>query len=234
MAITVYWSFNDPSWLRAKTPESVYKNFVQDTKNQRNDLILCPATKDYMQNIFSLKSAFSYNFKIDQTQYGNEIITNLYDQKFFENHVKIRSKEDKLFSFKQMFSFYTEEKSLLISAGIFPFLEDNNITNRCTLIPGTFDIGKWFRQIEFAFYLKKEYDEFKIEEDEIYQYVKFHTNEKIIFKQFKINRKIQDFLNDVVYAKDFRKVKLRPLEEYYSMMKNKKTIIKEIKNNLVN
>ena len=234
MAITVYWSFNNASWLRAKAPESIYKNFAKNTKNQKNNLILCPATKDYMQNIFSLKSVFSYDFKINHTQDGSEITTNIYDQNFFDKHIKIRSKEDKLFSFRQIFSFYTEEKSLLMSAGIFPFLEDNNITNRCILIPGTFDIGRWFRQIEFAFYLKKDYDEFKIEEDEIYQYVKFHTNEKIIFKQFRINPKIQDFLYDITYAKDFRKLKLRPLEEYYLMMKNKKTIIEEIKNNLVN
>ena len=68
MAITIYWSFNDQAWLRAKTPEPIYKNFVQDPKNKKHSLVLCPATKKYMQNIFSLKSIFSYDFKIDQTK----------------------------------------------------------------------------------------------------------------------------------------------------------------------
>ena len=48
MAITIYWACNDESWLRAKTPDSIYKNFVQNHKNQKNNLVLCPATKDYM------------------------------------------------------------------------------------------------------------------------------------------------------------------------------------------
>ena len=234
MSITIYWSLNDESWLRAKTPEPIYKNFVKSPENKKNSLILCPATKNYMENIFSLKSIFSYDFKIDYTKNNGDVATSMYDQKFFDNHVTVRSKEDKLFSFMQRFCFYTEEKSLLMSAGILPFLEDNNITKRCVVIPGTFDIGRWFRQVEFAFYLKKDYDEFKIEEDEIYQYIKFHTDEKIIFKQFRVNSKIQDLIYDIDYAKNFRKQKLRSLEEYYLMLKNKKHIIKEIKNNLVN
>jgi hypothetical protein len=234
MSIIVYWSYNDESWLRAKAPDSIYKNFAQKTENQKNNIVLCPATKDYMKNIFSLKSVFSYNFRINHIQNENEVVTDVYDQKFFDNHVIVRSKEDKLFSFLQRFCFYTEEKSLLMSAGMFPFLEDNNITKSCTVIPGTFDIGRWFRQIDFAFYLKKEYNEFKIEEDEIFQYIKFYTKEKIIFKQFRVSPKIQSFMYDIDYAKDSRKIKLRPLEEYYLMMKNKKRIIKEIKNNLVN
>ena len=231
MAITIYWSFNDQSWLRAKTPEPIYKKFVQDPKNKKHSLVLCPATKKYMQNIFSLKSIFSYDFKIDQN--AGQVTTSFYDQGFFENHVTVRSQEDKLFSFMQRFCFYTEEKSLLISAGISPFLEDNDITKRCIVIPGTFDIGKWFRQLDFAFYLKNDYDEFKIKEDDIYQYIKFHTDEKIIFKQFRVTPKLQELIYDIDWAKDFRLPKLRSLEEYYSMMKHKKMITKEIKNNLV-
>jgi hypothetical protein len=120
-----------------------------------------------------------------------------------------------------------------MSCGIFPFLENNNITERCNVIPGTFDIGKWFRHIEFPFYLKEEYDEFKIEEDEIFQYIKFDTKEKIIFKQFKVTPQIQQFSSDNTNAKEFRKAKLRELDNYYSMVKHKKHIINEIKNNLL-
>ena len=129
--------------------------------------------------------------------------------------------------------FFTEEKTLNMSAGIFPFLENNNITKNCIVVPGTLDIGKWFRPSDFAFYLKSNHNNFKIEEDEIYQYIKFHTDEKIIFKQFQINEKLNKYLLDITSAKEFRKVKNRSLENYYSMLKHKKYIIKEIKNNLI-
>ena len=233
MSITIYWACHDESWLRAKAPESVYKKFVKNPKNQKNEVVLCPATKDYMKNIFSINSLFSYDFRIDPLSNDNNAFTNTYDQNFFDNHVLVRSKEDRLFSFFQRFCFFTEEKSLLMSAGILPFLENNNITKRCNIIPGTFDIGKWFRIVEFAFYLKEDYDEFKIEEDEIFQYIKFHTEEKIIFKQFKVTPEILSFLFDSENAKISRRFKLRPLEEYYSMVKHKKNIINKIKNNLI-
>jgi hypothetical protein len=233
MSITIYWACNDESWLRAEALEPIFKDFSKSIKNQKNKIIMCPATKDYMKNIFSVKSIFAYDFKIENKENVNEVVTDKYDQKFFDNHVTVRSKEDKLFSFLQRLCFFTEEKSLLISAGISPFLEDNNITKRCIVIPGTFDIGKWFRQIEFAFYLKQEFNEFKIEENEIFQYVKFHTKEKIIFKQFKVTPEIQKFFDDTEHAKSSRKLKVRLLEDYYLMMKHKKHIIKEIKNNLI-
>jgi len=97
----------------------------------------------------------------------------------------------------------------------------------------TIDIGKWFRQVEYAFYLKPEHDEFLIEENEIFQYIKFHTKEKIIFKQYEISENIQNFFYAIENSKEFRRVKNRSLEEYYLMVKNKKRILKEIKNNLL-
>ena len=233
MSITIYWTCNDESWLRAKPPEPIYANFVKNPKNQKNSITLCPATKDYMKNTFSLKSLFNYNFTLNANEKIDEIVTDQYDQEFFNNHIFIRSEKDRLFSFVQKFSFFTEEKSLLMSGGVFPFLENNNITKRCTIIPGTFDIGKWFRELEFAFYLKEGYDQFKIEEDEIFQYIKFETKEKIILKQFKITSEIEKFFLDTHNAKEHREIKIRPLQEYYLMLKHKKYIINEIKNNLV-
>ena len=230
MTITVYWTCNEKPWLRAKEPEPIYKEFIKDPKNKKNGLVWCPAVKDYMQNIFGIKSIYNYNFKINP---DGSVTSPLYDDWFFRNNVTVRSSEDKLFSFLQRFSFFTEEKSLLMSAGISPFLENNNVTRRCTIIPGTIDIGKWFRQVEYAFYLKPEYDEFLIEENEIFQYIKFHTKEKIIFKQYEISENIQNFFYAIENSKEFRRVKNRSLEEYYLMVKNKKRILKEIKNNLL-
>jgi len=231
MSKIIYWACNENEWLRAKNPEPVYKNFIKDLKDKDLQMEFCSAIKDYMHNMFSIKSLYDYNFKLEKNT--NQTKSDVYNQSFFDEHIFIRSQMERCFSFTQKFIFFTEEKSLLISGGILPFLEDNNITKRCTVIPGTFDIGKWFRPLDFVFYLKKDYDEFKIEEEEIFQYIKFDTKEKIIFKQFKINSKIKEVLLDSDNAKNFRKQKLRNLKEYYSMLKNKKYIISLIKENLL-
>ena len=232
MSIIVYWACTEDEWLRAKEPESVYKNFIKKIKNKKTNIESCPSIKNYANNTFSIKSIYSYNFEILNKTEG--AFSNLYDQNFFDKHVLVRSQIDKLFSFTQGFVFFTEKKSLNMSAGILPYLEDNDINKKCIVIPGTFDIGKWFRPIDFAFYLKNNYNDFEIKEEEIFQYIKFDTNEKIIFKQFKFNEKLNKYLLDIINAKNFRTKKTKNLEDYYLMLKHKKHIINEIKNNLLN
>ena len=68
---------------------------------------------------------------------------------------------------------------------------------------------------------------------DIFQYIKFDTKEKIIFKQFRVNEKINEYFLDIINAKSSRINKPRILKSYYSMFNHKKNIIKEIKNNLI-
>jgi hypothetical protein len=231
MTIVVYWGCSQVEWLRAKSPEPIYKDFLKNIKNANTNIQFCPSVKDYMNNTFAVKSLYDYGFHISEDK--KFVNATHYTQKFFDEHVEIRSIPEKFFSFPQRFVFFTEEKSLNMSAGISPFLEDNNITKRCITIPGTLDIGRWFRELDFAFYLKKEYNDFKIDEEEIFQYIKFDTKEKIVFKQFRFNEKINQYSTDIIKAKHNRTMQLRALETYYSMLNHKKQIIKEIKKNLV-
>jgi hypothetical protein len=229
MSITVYWGSVEEEWLRSKKPELVYKKFAQNLKNNISEVQMCPSVKDYMKNTFFIKSIYDYSFYITEDK---KVLSNMYNQKFFDDHVVVRDINEQIFSFSQTSVFFTEEKSLLMSA-INPYMENNNITKKCITIPGSIDIGKWFRTTDFAFFLKKEYNDFSIKEEEIFQYIKFYTDKKIIFKQFKVNQKLREYLNDVNNAKNSRILKSRKIEEYYNMFKNKKQIIKEIKNNLI-
>lgn len=226
--IVVYWAINTDEWVRAQEPVSIYNNAIRKDVAKDTTLIRCPSFKDYMKNIYGIQSIYSYTFSVN----GNVVSSQNYNQEFFNEHVVIRSAKDKCFSFNPKIMFFTEEKSLRISTGIHPFFEENEVSKRCMTIPGTLDIGKWFRQIDFAFFIKNEYNEFIINENDIYQYIQFHTDKKIIFKQFYMN----DYLNNqhraVDGAKYNRPEKFRKLEEYYNMFKNKNNIIKEIKKNL--
>jgi hypothetical protein len=229
--IIVYWSCGEKEWLRASEPESVYKNLIKNTNIQNDKANMCPAFKSHMSNIFSLKSMYSYEFSRDPIT--KVVTTDLYDQKFFNKHVDIRSQDSELISFVHDLIFFTEDETLEMSAGMFPFMEDNNITKNCIIFPGKIDIGKWFRSFDFAFYFKNGINSFKIEEDEIYSYIKFHTNKKIIFKQFIMNDKLIKYSKDILDAKSSRKIKFRNLSNYYKMLKHKKYIIEEIKKNII-
>jgi hypothetical protein len=230
MSINVYWSCLEDQWMLASEPESVsdlfYKKNLYDKKNQMANLSYCPAFNGSIKNLYTMKSIYDYEFFINE----NSIGSNMYDQFFFDKHVVVRSAELKMFSFRNSYSFFTDSPSLETTFYQFPFLENNNITERCIPIPGKFDIGKWYRSTEFPFYLKPQFNEFKIYKDEIYGYIKFNTDKKINFIQYRMTNKIKEYLDDC-YCMNFGG-HLKKLENYYKMFKIKKLILKEIKNNL--
>jgi len=232
MAITIYWACLEEEWMRCKEPSSVVKHFYEthscSSTNKLMGMNFCPSFNLSLKNTYELKSLYNYNFNV----VDGRVVSDMHDQNFYNNHVIERSIEEKFFSFSQMKVFFTEEKSLKMTVGQFPFLEDNNITKRCAVLPGTFDIGKWFRPIDFSFYLKKDYNEFKILEEEIYSYITFHTEQSIDFKQFYPSPTIKQLLSDVLLSKKYL-IGKRSLENFYSMFKTKSMAIKEIKKNLI-
>jgi hypothetical protein len=171
---------------------------------------------------------YTYNFRVDEKSIGSS----LYDQTFFNEHVNVRSLEERTFSFNQFFTFFTEENSLNVTGNLQPYLENNSINERCMVFPGSYDIGKWFRNIEFSFHLKPQYSDFLINEGEVYTYLKFHTDEKIEFIQYRHSPILVSHLKEIIAAKNHT-AKSRNLFAYYDMFKTKKMILKEIKKNIL-
>lgn len=235
MTINIYWASLQEEWIRAEEPSSVSKNFysknIHDSKDSKLNLNYCPGFNKNIKNLFEIKSLYDYSFRIE----NNQIVSDLYDQKFFDKHVVIRDVEKKFFSFMQGTIFFTDENSLEISSYQHPWLENNYITERCMLIPGTFDIGKWFRPLEFPFILKNQFDEFKINYGDVMYYVKFNTNEKINFKKFMFDHKIAKYLESSIAANRYidSGFSKNNMEIFYKLFKHKKTLLKDIKSNLL-
>jgi hypothetical protein len=232
MSINVYWACLEEEWLRAKKPIPLSKLFYDKklyiNKDSLSGINACPAVNDDMQNVFGLSSIYDYEF----TMTDQGLISPNNDQRFADRHVVMRSKDNKFFTFRQDLIFFTDEPSLLMTSNIFPYLEDNNISERCMIPQGTFDIGRWFRNTDFTFYLKNNYNQFKIAYDEIYSYVKFHTNEKINFIQYRHDEKIALYLQDVVNSRNYYP-RSRMLEDYYFTLKTKNLLIKDIKKRIL-
>jgi len=229
MSINVYWSCVENEWLRAEQPVSVYETLMKKNEFSETKISMCPAFTLDTKNLFGIKSIYSYNFSLNTT----EISSNLYDQSFFDRHVLVRSMKERTFSFLQYYTFFTDSDSLMMSANVQPYLETNNVVNdRCVCFPGSFDIGKWYRNVEFSFHLKNQFNDFVINEGEIYSYIKFHTREKINFIQHRHTPVLASHLASVIAAKDY-KTSTRNLLSYYKMFKHKKIILKEIEQNIL-
>lgn len=232
MSINVYWASCDEHWMLQKKPDLVSAKLNQLNLQTNNDQVIqmnrCPALIDELSNTYRVYSLYDYEFNIDAET--NKVYTNCYDQKFFDTYVYLRSVKDKLFSYKQGFIFFTDANKLDVSFCKHPFLEENDISKRCKIIPGKYDISKWFRPVEMAFFLKDEHNSFKVCKEDVLYYIQFHTKEKIKLKQFQYTDKLQEYGN---MCGNTSKFCLKSLENYYKMFRFKKLILKEIKNNLL-
>jgi hypothetical protein len=234
MSINVYWACLEDEWIKATEPEKISQRFytkkiTDSDKDSLSAINYCPVFNKSLENIYAIKSIYDYSFKIK----NNECFSELYDQKFFDNHVLVRSLEKKFFSFSVRYIFFTEEDSLKIDAYQHPVFEDNEISKRCMIIPGGFDIGKYFRNLEFAFILKKDFNEFIVNDEDVLYYLKFYTEEKIKFKQFRCNENLKQMMEDVRKANTYTN-KRAGIDLYYNKFKGKKYILNEIKQNLIN
>lgn len=232
MTINVYWTCIEDEWQLAQEPESIAKSFYKlnlfESDNNEMQVNQCPAFKDSINNVFGLKSLYRYEFFLDE---NNNVRSNMIDQEFFDKHVHIRSVDKKCFSFNQKFIFFTDADSLEMTGNEFPFFENNNVTQRCLIFPGKFDIAKRFRPVEFAFCLKDPFDTFRIDYEEIYSYIRFHTDEKIKFRQFRMTNELTDLGRDCTNMN--KSLRLKTLSKFYKHFKIKKFILNEIKKNLI-
>lgn len=228
--INVYWACIEEEWMAAEPPELVsytfYKKNLIDESNSLSKIDRCPGFTSNLKNLYTMKSLYDYSFLIDE----NNIRSFNYDQEFMEKHLVVRSIEKKFFSFQTKYIYFTDEPSLDVTFYEYPYLEDNNITTNCIPVSGKFNIGKWFRSTEFAFYLKSNSNTFKINRGEIYSYMRFHTDKKINFVQFRYTPELKKFQEE---GFALTKLGLGKLENYYGMFKNKKAILKEIKKNII-
>jgi hypothetical protein len=232
VAINVYWSCIENEWMRATAPEPVsslfYKSNLFDKADPGLDMVHCPAFNDNLKNVYALRSIYSYSFSLSN---GN-VESKDYDQAFFDRHVIIKSINKRLFSFSQAFVFFTDAPSLKVTLSEPPFLEMNEVTKRTLILPGSMDIGKWFRNTDTMFYLRPEFDEFTISEGDVYGYIRFHTDQPINFIQFRQSHELNYYLLDSIRAKENKKRSYK-MFKYYDMFRSKELVLKEIHNNIL-
>ena len=132
------------------------------------------------------------------------------------------------------------EKSLLMSQ-IPPSFEDNNIANSTIMVPGQFDIGKYFRTLDCSLIFKKKVTSIRFLREQIFYYLRFHTTRPIVFQQFFWDKEINEYYQPILAAKPHKKALLNPKDTvfsyYYKLFDKfqfKKKLIKIIEKNLTN
>jgi len=239
--IIIWWSVDTSEkgfeeGIRAEEPIPILKKFLIEYAG-RNDatkmLSRCPAILDELHNVYGVKSYYDYKLNIDSNNY---ISTDDYGQKFYDSHIDVRSERFVTFRTNHVF-FAPYEKSLVISQ-VAPSLEDNDIANKTLMIPGRFDIAKYFRSMDYAFIFKKETSSITFLREQVCFYVRFHTTRPIIFRQFFWDKEINEYYHPMVavkkhkYSSDSKNTILSYYYGLFNKFQFKKKIIKIIEKNL--
>lgn len=239
MGKTVYWAvanltnhspisktlYESPEPLTNNNTFSFYK-----AEHKNDNFRLCPAYLDSIRNTYRLKFPVDYDLTFD-TQ---GVSSSHYDQDFFQYFVNIRDFEKRYFGFKVGLVFFCEEN--LTMSLMPPYLEQNSLATDVVSLPGTFNIGKWLRPIDYACFLNPGRNKLEIKRGDAFNYIKFHTDEEIDLVQFDYVEELENIQKDILRSKMILGNSSPKLEYFYKMFKNsryRKKILNIIKHNIL-
>lgn len=241
--ITVYWCPNtstdihpsDWSFLYPK-PESLYSMVRSDRKDSapNNTLLSCPAFSNKTKKILVLKNPMSCSYEYDFT-FEHNLIFRPTTEKFI-NASSVREKalnNGHSIVFDLSYLFFSDEPMDAYFTP--PMFNKPKHMKQASLIPGEFDIGRWFRPCTFELQFWDNKGTFDLEENEPMAYIEFKTDRPVILKRFNINKALYGYAEACVEVTNLFG-RGQSLLDRYNRFKNigmREKILTEIKNNLV-
>jgi hypothetical protein len=161
------------------------RNHVSD-----NTYLKCPAFIDYYKNVYVIKSPFSMkiNFNSEAKYLSVQPQCQEFYDTFLRNRADVISKDDPfLFSILIKYLFTADADCILEELPV--MFHDSPLNSKLKLIPGTYNIGKWFRPIEVAYEVMDKADSVTIKRGDPLFYVRFVSkdNKKINLKHAKFS-----------------------------------------------
>lgn len=190
---SMYLSMIDPTPL---LPEFIKSRDATAIANSGH-YFLCPAFQDYYKNTYVIYSPVDIDLEYDKESGYLKISKG---QEFYDNYVvfrnvKINDANPPLISlaFKYMF---IADKSCMVEQ-LPAALHDNKVANNIRLIPGTFNISKWYRPVEIAFEIANVSQTISIKRGDPLCYVRFIPTDKS-----KINFVYKELTSDLLEVVD--------------------------------
>ena len=226
---TIYWS----PWINAemypaynlcfKEPTSLLETLKHgiNHENKLDNYFKCPGFLNYVKNIYTLNAPFDIDAELINGQFYNQ----LYQRK------SASIKDAETINIATNWIFFAEDTLYIESMP--PFMHNLSLHNSGFYVPGTFDISKWFRPLEYAYQLWPGVTTLQAREGDPLIYLKVNTEEPVEFKRFYMTDRIRDISKGCIRMKQFKSIK--NLSKLYDIFtpNYRKLLLKEIKNNLV-
>lgn len=239
--INVYWSPNyipelgaDWSFLYPK-PETLLSDLLKNKYSNIDNFSFfsCPAVFSKFKKILVFKNSISCSYIYDTKSEPPTIIAKT-QENIGANIIRPQALE-----FGRSIEFYIshmvfadEPLDVILTS---PFFHEPKHTRYGSVIPGEFDVGQWFRPINFEVQPWKDSGEFVLEDGEPMFYLEFKTKQPILFHRFNMNEKLLSYSNaNVQYSNLFgKKIPLVDRYERFKQVGLREKILTEIKKNLI-
>lgn len=204
--INVYWApavYYDVSnsasqeWeMLYPEPVNLYNSLVKKqvkNNNVKRSFFVCPAVKQNFKNTYVIKNAVYSEY-----EYASDPFPTIKQYSDFALGSKIERPsailDGPLFSFSLSYIFFSDES--LEAHFTAPYFHKSTYTQYGSIIPGTFNIGLWFRPYNFEVQMWNKDGKFILQEDDPLFYVRFETDKKIKLHRFKYNQQLHAYSNE--------------------------------------
>lgn len=191
----------------------------------------CPSMKRRIHNSYELRFPIDYTLKFTD---DGDVYSDMYDQKFFDDVVRVRMAKERLISLNLYYWFIPEQSVEIQTTPT--YLGDTEFGKTTIGMPGQFNIYEWIRNIEFAFFVRNGYNEVTLKRGDPYLNVKFMTDENIELVKFYPSEKILHLMQRNLSARNNKYPLISPLEYYYDLFRKsklRKQFMEEVLDNLL-
>ncbi len=205
-----------------------FKSFTKESKDVRKGVIFqkCPAHTDYTKNTFVFCAPFDLSLEVDFnkenescTVYSENLNQHAFDQIIDTRFLRKSERGNSpypLIGIDWLCTF-TSEANLKMT--VTPaFMHYNDFTNKTSIIPGEYDIGKWTRPVECVFEIKKQKEKILIKKGDAISYIKFYCDDAVKLIKQDVPWEEIKICNNIRQADTFR-----PLKERYKSLEAVRT-----------
>jgi len=236
--IDVYWS---PYWNAAITydlnhlfpsPLSLHEDCMKKyTPQRRPDVFFnCPAVANKMKNTFVFENIVDTHvtFENGNATYAEperlQRIGHLLHEPTLDNNL--------LVNYDYSLLFFSSES--LIASQTSPYFHNVQSNKYGMLVPGEFDIGKWYRPLNAEFNLWDGVNELHVAANEPILYVQFHTDKRIRLHRYQVTKRLNTIATSLVHINPLKRfAKLTEKYELFNRSQLRSQILTEIRNNIV-
>lgn len=221
-------------------PLSLYEELALlkvNLKDNRDDYLRCPAVSNRLRKIFVFRATTNTHVKVIDEQYLSYEIMSEEDQRRHQTSIEILHKptlqNHLILNYMHPVIFFTDAPSLVVSMSP-PYFQKTFHSQFGAIVPGEFDVAKWFRPMNFEFQLWDGVDELHIPANDPIGYVECHTDAKVVLRKFHLTPQLNRLSSSLIHVSPHRR--FAKLREKYSLFERAKIsggILRQIQENLV-